>query len=266
MWEFVRNDIFNANSFFLNSTGQPKPNLKQNQFGGTLGGPVLRQKLFFFTLLSGHAADQRARHHLDLQPDPAAAHQRPLGGHAWRRNSAPPITLAIRPLSDLCRRETARLPQPDHGHDRADQSGRAAPAPAEECRRLLLHSESADPLHQRANAGLGFSSYSLRRRPTTRIRLCSTATICFRPSIRFPTRAISRPSTSSAPSARRRAIRARRWCRAGNAASAGRARLVASRGPHLGADQEPGERSAHELHALIQRPRRSTRRPPHRWA
>ena len=52
-WEFVRNDIFNANSFFLNSTGQPKENLKQNQFGGTLGGPLLStggsKKLFFFT-------------------------------------------------------------------------------------------------------------------------------------------------------------------------------------------------------------------------
>ncbi len=33
-WEFVRNDIFNANAFFLNSTGQPKEHLKQNQFGG----------------------------------------------------------------------------------------------------------------------------------------------------------------------------------------------------------------------------------------
>lgn len=52
-WEFVRNNIFNANSFFLNSTGQPKADLKQNQFGATLGGPVLRQKLFFFTSYQG---------------------------------------------------------------------------------------------------------------------------------------------------------------------------------------------------------------------
>jgi hypothetical protein len=52
-WEFVRNDIFNANSFFLNSTGQPKPNLKQNQFGATLGGPIRRKKLFFFTSYQG---------------------------------------------------------------------------------------------------------------------------------------------------------------------------------------------------------------------
>ena len=47
-WEFVRNDLFNANSFFRATTGQSKPNLKQNQFGATLGGPVRARKLFFF--------------------------------------------------------------------------------------------------------------------------------------------------------------------------------------------------------------------------
>ncbi len=47
-WEFVRNDIFNANAFFRNATGQTKPNLKQNQYGGTLGGPILAKRLFFF--------------------------------------------------------------------------------------------------------------------------------------------------------------------------------------------------------------------------
>ena len=44
-WEFVRNDLFNANSYFRAATGQPKPNLKQNQFGATLGGPVRARKL-----------------------------------------------------------------------------------------------------------------------------------------------------------------------------------------------------------------------------
>jgi len=52
-WEFVRNDIFNSNSFFRNATGQPKPNLKQNQFGLSLGGPVLRNKWFFFGSYQG---------------------------------------------------------------------------------------------------------------------------------------------------------------------------------------------------------------------
>jgi Carboxypeptidase regulatory-like domain len=53
VWEFVRNDIFNANSFFQNANGRPKATLKQNQFGGTLGGPIKRDKLFFFASYQG---------------------------------------------------------------------------------------------------------------------------------------------------------------------------------------------------------------------
>src|SRR5262245_8874018 len=52
-WEFLRNDIFNANSFFRNAAGQPRATLKQNQFGGTLGGPIKRDKLFFFGSYQG---------------------------------------------------------------------------------------------------------------------------------------------------------------------------------------------------------------------
>jgi hypothetical protein len=52
-WEFVRNDIFNANDFFLNAGGQPRPNLKQNQFGGTAGGPIHKDKLFVFGSYQG---------------------------------------------------------------------------------------------------------------------------------------------------------------------------------------------------------------------
>lgn len=48
MWEFVRNDIFNANAFFENSAGQSRPNLKQNQYGGTLGGSIRHNKIFYF--------------------------------------------------------------------------------------------------------------------------------------------------------------------------------------------------------------------------
>lgn len=53
IWEFVRNDVFNANEFFRNKTGQTKPNLKQNQFGATTGGPIRRNKLFFFVSYQG---------------------------------------------------------------------------------------------------------------------------------------------------------------------------------------------------------------------
>src|SRR5215469_9119042 len=48
LWEFFRNDVLNANDFFLKQSGQDRPVLKQNQFGGEIGGPVRRDKTFFF--------------------------------------------------------------------------------------------------------------------------------------------------------------------------------------------------------------------------
>lgn len=48
LWEFFRNDVLNANNYFLNQNGQPRPVLKQNQFGGSLGGPIRKDRTFFF--------------------------------------------------------------------------------------------------------------------------------------------------------------------------------------------------------------------------
>ncbi|HEX4747949.1 MAG TPA: carboxypeptidase-like regulatory domain-containing protein [Bryobacteraceae bacterium] len=53
LFEFFRNDDLNANSFFNNKTGQPRGVLKQNQFGGTIGGPIKKDKLFFFFSYQG---------------------------------------------------------------------------------------------------------------------------------------------------------------------------------------------------------------------
>jgi carboxypeptidase family protein len=55
-YEFVRNDIFNANAFLLNKRGTPKPPFRYNDFGYTIGGPVFipghynadKTKTFFF--------------------------------------------------------------------------------------------------------------------------------------------------------------------------------------------------------------------------
>jgi hypothetical protein len=47
-YEFFRNDVLNANEFFLNREGLPRPSVKQNIFGGSLGGPVVKDKLGFF--------------------------------------------------------------------------------------------------------------------------------------------------------------------------------------------------------------------------
>src|SRR5207237_2301546 len=48
-YDYVRNDALNANAFFNNANGLPKDILKRNQFGGTLGGLILKDKLFFYS-------------------------------------------------------------------------------------------------------------------------------------------------------------------------------------------------------------------------
>ncbi len=40
-FEFFRNDVLNANDFFVNRAGQSRPELKQNIFGGSVGGPLM---------------------------------------------------------------------------------------------------------------------------------------------------------------------------------------------------------------------------------
>src|SRR5258707_6496236 len=52
-FEFFRNTDLNANSFFENRSGGGKQPLNQNQFGGVLGGPVKKDKLFIFGSYQG---------------------------------------------------------------------------------------------------------------------------------------------------------------------------------------------------------------------
>jgi hypothetical protein len=52
VFDYVRNDIFDARNYF-NVPPLPKPPLRQNDFGGTLGGPVLKDETFFFFSYEG---------------------------------------------------------------------------------------------------------------------------------------------------------------------------------------------------------------------
>jgi hypothetical protein len=94
VFEYHRNDLFDANSFFNNRAGLPKEKLIQNQFGVTLGGPfalprpgeggprlALKKKLFFYTYYEEtRAAEQAALTRTTLT---AAARQ---GSFTYRRS------------------------------------------------------------------------------------------------------------------------------------------------------------------------------------
>ena len=58
LFEFVRNDHMDANTWFGNATNLPRPQFSQNVFGGVFGGPVKRNRLFFFVDYQG---SRRAR-------------------------------------------------------------------------------------------------------------------------------------------------------------------------------------------------------------
>ena len=48
VYEFLRNDSLDANNFFSNALGAPKPKRERNQFGAAVGGPLVRNRTFWF--------------------------------------------------------------------------------------------------------------------------------------------------------------------------------------------------------------------------
>jgi Carboxypeptidase regulatory-like domain len=58
MYEFFRNKVLNANAYCFSSDGCTKPKFNQNQFGGTFGGPIKKDRTFFFTSYEGRRIRQ----------------------------------------------------------------------------------------------------------------------------------------------------------------------------------------------------------------
>jgi hypothetical protein len=57
IWEYFRNDKLNSNSWENRFNGSPRNKLRWNMFGGTIGGPVVKNKLFFFFDYQGQRFD-----------------------------------------------------------------------------------------------------------------------------------------------------------------------------------------------------------------
>jgi len=58
-WEFFRDTKLNATTFFVPADGQ-KPPLRRNQYGGVLGGPIVRNKAFFFGDFEGFRQNRKS--------------------------------------------------------------------------------------------------------------------------------------------------------------------------------------------------------------
>jgi Carboxypeptidase regulatory-like domain/TonB dependent receptor len=115
LFEFYRNSDFDANTWERNRSSAARAERKQHIFGATLGGPIIKDKLFFFVNYQGTILDQPGTQTVAVAPE------------AWRRGDLSSITAQIRdpltgqpfpgnqiPLSRISPTALAILNSPDY--------------------------------------------------------------------------------------------------------------------------------------------------------
>jgi hypothetical protein len=111
-WEFNRNTNLNAVGFFKPSTGE-KPTMNRNQFGGVLGGPLVRDRSFFFVNYEGYRQISRSLTFSSLPTADLRAGRfgvpvrNPLTGEVYADGVIPQAA-----ITDFARQVLAGLPQP----------------------------------------------------------------------------------------------------------------------------------------------------------
>ena len=101
-YEYFRNRSLNANTFFNNRAGVQRPAFSQNQYGATLGGPIRKDKTFFFGSYEGFNLRQGQSYVFSVPTDPMRG-----GDFSNFRNGAG----AMIPLADVVRMARGRSSQ-----------------------------------------------------------------------------------------------------------------------------------------------------------
>lgn len=92
VYEFHRNDALGANNFFANRVGAEKPKFLRNQFGATFGGPIVKNRTFFFASYQGTRI-RKGESFISTVPSEAVRNGDFSNEPPQRRNVYDPLTL-----------------------------------------------------------------------------------------------------------------------------------------------------------------------------
>ncbi len=115
LYEFIRNPAFNAIGYFSGGN----PSIRRNQFGGTLSGPIIKNKLFFFADYEGFRQKFTTPHYSTI-PTPDQIHgifstviTNPLTGKRYVNPDGSPAPIPAADMSAAARKISAFFPTPN---------------------------------------------------------------------------------------------------------------------------------------------------------